>query len=390
MRQWFKAVSADFFKWTTIVVVSYISIQLINQYERLFAWTNGILSALSPFLLAFLIAYLLNPIMKQFEKRLKWSRGKSVLATYLLILVGLGIFVGILGPMIYRNATELIKQIPTYATGMTQWVTQWDGKLNVLGFDLFDPLYDQLLKFIPQAMELLNNSLAGIVSLMMGIMTGTGNFILAFFVSIYVLLAKESFGLMSKKLSTLCFGIKNTNIFETTLRLLHVNIGHYLVGKLICSIFVGVCCVVGIVIFKGKYALLLGLIFGLTNMVPLFGPIVGTAIIFILHLFINPWTAFFLLIYLFVIQEIESLVIDPKFAGKKVGLTPFFTILGVILGGAIGGVIGMILGVPVLGVFKTLMVPWIEKTYEEKISPSSLGSNESEISSTIPITDASI
>lgn len=377
MKKWFKSVSTDVFKWVTVIVFSYILIRLIDQYHSFSIWMGEILTSLSPFLFAFLFAYLLNPIMKQFEKRLKWSRGKSVLATYLLILIGLSVFIGLLGPMIYRNAMELIKQIPAYASGITQWLNQWNEQLDVLGLDLFDPIYNQLVNFVPQVMEVLNDSLSGIVTLTMNFMTGTGNVILAFFVSIYVLLTKESLCLMVKKLSTLSLGIQKTLFFEKTLKLMHVNIGHYLVGKLICSIFVAVLCAIGIALSKGKYALLLGLIYGLTNMVPLFGPIVGTVLVAVIHLFINPWTALFLLIYLFIVQQIESLVIDPKFAGKKVGLTPFFTILGVILGGAVGGVMGMILGVPVLGVFKALMVPWIERKYEEKIAPPLIeGENE--------------
>lgn len=370
MKKWFKSVSTDIFKWITIIVFSYMLIQLINQYEQFSTWMEGILSSLAPFLLAFLFAYLLNPIMKQFEKRFKWSRGRSVLATYLLILIGVGIFVGVLGPIIYRNAMELIKQIPIYITKLTQFLNEWNAQSEEfgVGLDIFDSLYKQVLNLIPQAMELLNNSLSNLITFTMNIMTGTGNVILAFFISIYVLLTKESFCLMIKKVSTLCLGIPGTLFFERAIQLIHTNVGHYLVGKFSCSVIMAICCTIGILCSKGKYALLLGLIYGITNMIPLFGPIIGTTIIVMLHLFASPWQAGFLLIYLLAMQQIETLIIDPKLAGQKVGLTPFFTILGVILGGAIGGIVGMVLGVPILGVFKTLMVPWIEKQYEAKVS----------------------
>ena len=369
MKRWYKTVCFDLFKWIAIFSISYLFIQMIDQRQSLLNWMGEMLKSLSPFLLAFLFAYLFNPIMKQFEKRFKLSRGKSVLATYLLVLIGIGVFVGVLGPMIYRNAMELIKQIPTYATAVTDFISKLDTELTLSGINLFEPIYDQLLKLIPEMMEVLNTSLTGIVSLVMAIMTGTGNTILAFFISVYVLLSKESFGLMVKKVSTLCIGVNKTNFFEKTIQLMHSNIGHYLGGKLVCSVFMAVFCSIGVMLFKGKYALLLGLIYGISNMIPLFGPIVGTAIVVVIHLFVEPWIAIALLIYLLIIQQVETLIIDPRFAGSKVGLTPFFTILGVMLGGAIGGGVGMILGVPILGAIKTLMVPWIEKKYDAKIQP---------------------
>ena len=368
MKKWFSNHFSDVLKWSLTLLLAYIFIQVVDQYEKVFFWGKEILTSLYPFLLSFLFAYLLNPIVKRFEKKLHLSRGKSVLFTYLLIFLAMTLVGWWIGPLLYNNTMDLIKQTPNYATEVTNWLAQLDFNLTQLGGDFFEPIKEELLKVVPQTMNILADSLTNIVSFTMGVMSVTGNVVLAVFISIYVLLTKEDFFSMTKKISSLIIGFERTHRVGDVLHLMHVNIGKYLVGKLICSLFVGVFCTLGLVIFKGKYAVLLGVVYGMTNMVPLFGPIVGTIIITVIQCFVNPATALFILIYLFVVQQVETLVIDPKFAGKNVGLTPFFTILGVMLGGAIGGVVGMILGVPMLGVIKTYLLPFINHHYEARLN----------------------
>ncbi|MTL84243.1 AI-2E family transporter, partial [Turicibacter sanguinis] len=112
---------------------------------------------------------------------------------------------------------------------------------------------------------------------------------------------------------------------------------------------------------------LLGVIFVLTNMVPFVGAIFGTLIAVGINLFYNPIVAIIALIFLLIVQQVESLIIDPKVVGQKMGLNPFFTLLAVTVGGKLMGIVGMILGVPIMGVLKLYASNAINYYYDKTI-----------------------
>ncbi|MFQ7546131.1 MAG: AI-2E family transporter, partial [Turicibacter sp.] len=114
-----------------------------------------------------------------------------------------------------------------------------------------------------------------------------------------------------------------------------------------------------------KYALLLGVIFGITNMIPFIGPIFGTLIAVGINFFYSPFVALMILVFLLIVQQVETLIIDPKVVGQKMGLNPFLTLLAVTIGGKFMGMIGMILGVPIMGVIKLYFTQFIDQEYEK-------------------------
>ena len=122
---------------------------------------------------------------------------------------------------------------------------------------------------------------------------------------------------------------------------------------------------VGLSLMGAKYALLLGVIFGITNMIPFIGPIFGTLIAVGINFFYSPFVALMILVFLLIVQQVETLIIDPKVVGQKMGLNPFLTLLAVTIGGKFMGMIGMILGVPIMGVIKLYFTQFIDQEYEK-------------------------
>ena len=111
--------------------------------------------------------------------------------------------------------------------------------------------------------------------------------------------------------------------------------------------------------------MLLGVIFGITNMIPFIGPIFGTLIAVGINFFYSPFVALMILVFLLIVQQVETLIIDPKVVGQKMGLNPFLTLLAVTIGGKFMGMIGMILGVPIMGVIKLYFTQFIDQEYEK-------------------------
>ena len=100
-------------------------------------------------------------------------------------------------------------------------------------------------------------------------------------------------------------------------------------------------------------------------MIPFIGPIFGTLIAVGINFFYSPFVALMILVFLLIVQQVETLIIDPKVVGQKMGLNPFLTLLAVTIGGKFMGMIGMILGVPIMGVIKLYFTQFIDQEYEK-------------------------
>ena len=353
-----------FLRGLAFVAAAYILIKVIDSYHLIFASLGGMFSTISPFLMAFIFAYLLNPIIVFLERQFKLKRAWSVTFTYVGLLFLCYVAGSFLFPIIYQSGRDLISQLPTFAIKMQTLMDQW--MMNAYPLELSDlaPIQDQIMTTIPKLTDVLTRSLSSLVGMTYSALMGTGNFLMAFIISIYVLLEKEKFISIVKKLIFIVFRKKMATHFIGAGQLFHANIGKYLIGKSLDSIFVGVCAIIGLSFIGAKYAVLLGVIFGIMNMIPFVGPIIGTLVAVGINLFYNPLVAFVTFIFLLIVQQVETLVIDPKVVGEKMGLNPFFTLLAVTIGGKFFGMFGMILSVPVMGMIKFYVTMFINQQYE--------------------------
>ena len=353
-----------FFKALLLIGMAYILIKVIDQYEVFFNYLAGFKSAIAPFVVAFVFAYLFNPILNLLEKHTSFKRGTNIAIIYGGFILICYLTVSFIWPVIYQNTSDLIKQVPMIANEVQSLINEWSQEFD--GFDLgqFNNIKEQVLSFIPKLTEMLTNSLTSLVSFMYEAIMGTGNFLLGFVLSIYVLLEKESFLESLRRIFMITLKERAQILFNIG-NALHENLGKYLVGKTMDSIFVGICATVGLAFIGSNYAALLGLIFGITNMIPFIGPFIGTGIAVGINLFYSPIIAVIVLVYLLIVQQIETLIIEPKLIGEKIGLNPILTILAVMLGGEIAGVIGMVLAVPVMGVIKLYATNIINYQYEK-------------------------
>lgn len=353
-----------FLRGLAFVAAAYILIKVIDSYHLIFASLGGMFSTISPFLMAFIFAYLLNPIIVFLERQFKLKRAWSVTFTYVGLLFLCYVAGSFLFPIIYQSGRDLISQLPTFAIKMQTLMDQW--MMNAYPLELSDlaPIQDQIMTTIPKLTDVLTRSLSSLVGMTYSALMGTGNFLMAFIISIYVLLEKEKFISIVKKLIFIVFRKKMATHFIGAGQLFHANIGKYLIGKSLDSIFVGVCAIIGLSFIGAKYAVLLGVIFGIMNMIPFVGPIIGTLVAVGINLFYNPLVAFVAFVFLLIVQQVETLVIDPKVVGEKMGLNPFFTLLAVTIGGKFFGMFGMILSVPVMGMIKFYVTTFINQQYD--------------------------
>lgn len=360
MNKFFKN-NQTYIKLVLVIIVSYLSIKLIDNIPSVMSVIHTILVILLPFLLAFIIAYILNPIVNLFSKRFKLSRGLSIVITYLLFIISISLAATYLLPKLYTSLIELIDNIPSFTTYVQNLFTELMANLKIPeGINSYLPYGDtnKIITFIGSMVTVLSNWL---LNTAINLTSSIINWVFGFLISIYVLVDKDKFLGTSGKVTRIIFGKHIGNDIIEFVKILNEKIGTYVGIKAIDSLIIGVLAFIGLTLMKSEYALLLSVVVGITNMIPYFGPFIGMVVGFFINVFISPMKAVIVLIYLFLLQQFDAWYLDPKLIGNRVGLSPFLVILGVTIGGAVYGPIGMILGSPVMSVLKIYTTKLIRK-----------------------------
>lgn len=345
-----------------IFTISILFIGLIKYSSHIIGIFTKLISLCLPFIIGLIFGYILNPVVKIIEKKMKCKRLTAIGVTYFIIL-SIIVFSSIfIAPKIYQSIVDLIKETPYYITSIQEWIN------NLLA--------DKNINFILNSIGLNNRESSNILS---SIITNLGSFIgnsaifiknistwimgvvLGLFVSIYVLIDKDIFKTESKKVMYIILKKDKAEKIIEFITLYHKMIGTYIGIKAIDSMIIGTMAFVLLHITGSKHATLLALIVGITNMIPYFGPFIGEIVGFLLNVFTSPTKAIIVFLVLLLLQIFDGWYLDPKLVGNKVGVRPFFIILAVMIGGGFFGAIGMLLASPTIAVIKHYYVKWIEK-----------------------------
>lgn len=338
------------------IVVFFIGILVLQHYSHITNFiasnTKIIMGILSPFFLGFIIAYIFNQPMSYLEKKFKLKRGTSITIIYLILVIIIVAIWLFLVPNITSSIQELTSYIPKGIEQIEGLVSSISSQFDI---NINNPnVKEQINEFINKVLVPFSATTATflgdmIINVMSSIVSYTVNIFLGIVISIYLLLSKEQ-GIESVSIITRKLFGKYYNHMKEFINVLDKNIGVYIVAKAIDSTIYAVVCIAILTIIGSEYALLLGIVAGITNMIPFFGPIIGTVVIVVINLFFSFDKAILVLIVMIVVQQLESAVLEPYFVGKQVGVPPIFTILAVTLAGKYTGFIGILLSVPVTGV----------------------------------------
>ena len=349
------------------ILFAFLGVLVIKNFEGITQFLNTNLATISsltsPFFIGFVIAYIINQPMKILEKKFKTKRGLSVLIIY-GALVSLIVFAWLFViPAAKSNINDIYNSLPE-AINRAQVVL--NDIFSSIKLDINSPdLKNSINKFITEVILPMSTTTAAVISdALINTTSVVVNYIvnisLGIVLSVYLLLSKEKAVYVVKILSRKFLKQKYLKVREFV-RILDKNIGIYLVAKASDSFIYGIICTIALSIAGSKYALLLGMVAGITNMIPFFGPIIGTAVAVIANIFFSFNKALVVLVVMIVVQQIESAVLEPFFVGKQVGVPPIFTILAVTIASKYTGLLGILLSVPVTGVLLLYINRAIEK-----------------------------
>lgn len=337
---------------------------LLLRIHTVAQWLRTVLGVIKPFLYGFAIAYLILPILRFFEslftKKLsrKSSRRLAILVSYLLVFAVVTLFVMVVSPTLASNITTIIDNSRTYSQQVQE----------VLAF--FQKFTDQ--EAVPaEIAKTVENIISGVYSLLstslvslLGITTRlTGEVVqifVGFVVSIYMLAGKETvFASIRKGLSAF-LEEKQVQLLTEIVHDANRKFSGFISGKLLDSLIIGVLCTVIMSLLKLPFPTLIGLIVGVTNVIPYFGPFIGAIPSAVLVLVGGDMLQLLeFVVFILLLQQFDGNILGPRILGQSIGISSVWVIFSILLFGKLCGFIGMIIGVPLMAVILELISRFI-------------------------------
>lgn len=357
---------------------------LFQNLPAVFEFIKSIFSILSPVLLGFSFAFLLNVLLNVFENKIfkfikrskkekirKLLRPVSLITTIITALGIIAVLLLIIIPELYQAALLCIEKVPEYYYRIIEWAEGFtlQHKINIDFTFLYNPNIDEVVNVLKDKIDVTNaeNILGTTMGITSSVMSVFGNIGIGFILSIYVLAQKEKIGVMIKRIANVVLPEGLYNKTSNICTIAYTSFSNFIVGQFTDALLLGFLCFIGMSIFRLPNAAAISVTIGVTALFPIVGPFIGEAIGFTIIAMTSPSKALFFIVFILCLQLIDNNFIYPRIVGKSIGLPGILVLIAVIIGGKIGGALGILLGVPTISAIYALFLEWLKQreTVEE-------------------------
>lgn len=337
----------------------------LSHFSVVSAALDKVMGVISPFVYAFVLAFILNRPMMFIENKLlrniKKKRLLSIVSVYLLFFRLMYFMITSIIPQLGRSISYLADIIPGFLMSAGE-------KINALisNFNWTDELIGQVNGLWDKMISAVTRALPQILTGAFSIASGVINLVMVLIITVYLLADKEK----------LLFGVKNAcyaflsrggaeSLVHVANRANEIFSG-FIIGKLIDSTIIGVLCFLGMLLICPQYSTLISVVVGVTNMIPFFGPFIGAIPGVLILLTVDLKTAIIFIVFIIVLQQLDGNFIGPRILGNSLGLSPLWVMAGILVGNGLFGLVGMVIGVPTFALIYNLAAEFIQKRLREK------------------------
>ena len=360
-----------------VVLASVLIVKTVIDWDNVVAHVKSAMAVISPFLWGAFIAFLINPLVKLFNKLLgkikpfkkheKPRKFLSLLISYLLVIALVVLMFVYLLPQIGTSLTEIVNQVPSWINQVNEGLMKFEKDHPDFDYDIVNEFLNNIT---PQLMEFSKRIVTDVVPVIfttsISVVKGLLNVLIAFIVSVYMVSDKKLLARGFKRVLYSVASEKTGDVIMETLRECYHIFSQFVLGKTVDSFIIGWICFFLMTILRLPFTPIVSLIVGITNMIPYFGPFIGVIPGIVLILMVDPIQAIIFTVLIIVIQQFDGLYLGPRILGETVGLRPLWIIFAITVGGSIGGVVGMFLGVPVVAVLAYLLDKLLNRLVKKK------------------------
>lgn len=357
-----------------IVLIAILAYWLLNNLNVIGKAVGNLMHILFPFILGAVLAFIFNIPMSYFEnffknrrkskKKAKFDRAISIILSILVFLIIIVFIFRLIIPQLVNVCELLIEKTPYYlkeSKGIaTNLLENEDIKNAIQNINIdTEKIKNQS---IDGAVSLLTSSL-GIIG---GIFSGVTNLIISIIFAIYMLISKEKIRKLTKNIIYAYIPEDKAKNIIKILRLSRDTFRKFITGQCIEACILGSLCAIGMLILNIPYAITIGVLVGVTAIVPIVGAFLGVIIGAVLIVSVEPIKAVVFIIFFLILQQIEGNLIYPKVVGNSVGMPGLLVLFAVTVGGSLYGIVGMLLGLPIVSILYTMLKEDVGKRLEQK------------------------
>ncbi|NLY71433.1 MAG: AI-2E family transporter [Clostridiales bacterium] len=353
-----------------LILISFgiiLYVVLLN-ISRVIDSINYILHIISPMIYGLVIAYVLNiPYTWLKEKVLvklqdRWGLSTTAISvialicTYVVLILILALLISTIIPQLIDSITQLIQNLPFYISSLETLVNDVIYKYSlenyIPGLAQIDNLWTE---FKLKGSGLLTSQMPTIANYLVDLTAKFLTWALGLIISIYFLWAKEMLLRQMRNLLIAYTPRRFSNRMLEVASLANHIFNRFVAGNMIDALIIGILCFIGCSILRMPYTLLVSVIVGVTNIIPIFGPFIGAIPSAFIIIIVDPFKALLFIILIFALQQADGNIIKPHIFGTTIGLPSIWVLLSIVIGGRLLGVVGMLIGVPTFALIYYLL-----------------------------------
>ena len=358
----------------TYTVLLYV---IVSNLSGLFTFFCNVIRILSPFLYGIGIAYILNILMRLFDRLYsfldrkktpllrKMKRPLSILSVFLSLAVIVYALMVFAIPQLSSSVTSLASNIPEHISSFERFLNTTIQDLGLMG-GFWKRVSLNWNEIIQNAGTFISDAFPQIFGFTKSLSEVIVNFATGILIAIYLLASKEKLMLILRKLIYAWLPKKMSNkIIDTSIIANRIFMG-YFSGMILNALLLGLLGFIGFLLIKIPYAFLLSMIIAVTAIIPVLGPLIGSVLSIIIVLMVDPKKALLATLFLILLQELDSLAIYPRIVGRSIGMGGLWLLVSLILGGSLFGIVGMIAGIPTFALIYAIIRRMTEANLHKK------------------------
>ncbi|NLW42103.1 MAG: AI-2E family transporter [Tissierellia bacterium] len=308
--------------------------------------------------IAAILAYIINPLVDKLEKRgIKRALGVGIV--YLSIILVISILMVALIPRTAQELRKLASSLPSIVESFSELFTDFMEGTTNFNFpgsqqvrdainDSYESTMESLTRWVTTSASRITVLLTHFVQNMASVML---TLVLIMIMTFYFLVDRKTY---VNKIKSIIPNSINED-FSVLAGRINVILTEFIRGRLILAVFVGTFTAILLLILRIDFAIVIGIITLIADIIPYIGPLLGFVPAFLFALIESPFKALIVAVFYVLIQWAENNILAPKIIGDSMGLNPLFIFLSIVIGGGIFGVWGMVVSVPLAAVGLTLI-----------------------------------
>ena len=346
---------------------------------------------LSSAIIAIIFAYIIDPIVNYLERK-GVKRQFGVIIVYISVVLIFGVLIVSVIPKTINEISKLLASLPemvdTLTKNVNSFLTDIFAKFNIelpnnfidfykesnpkvegnvetpqIVSNILNSMKKTIDDLVTKAQGSLMGSLSGVFSKVYGFVTSAFRLVLIIIFSFYFSVDKEKFTLKVRKFMPNKYREDITYLANR----IDIALQQFIRGRMLLAIFVGILTMIYLLILRVDFAIIIGLITCVADIIPFIGPFLGCVPAVLFAFMDSPIKAFWVLVLFVLVQWVENNILAPKLIGDSTGLNPLIILISIIIGGGIFGVWGMVISVPITSII-FILIDFAKIKYNDRYS----------------------